>query len=68
MLVTEWGMVTEVRLEQPENASFPMLVTELGMITVLRLLHHPKVNGVIVVMELGIVRFSIKLSFRYKLP
>ena len=37
MLVTEWGMVTEVRLEQPENASFSMHVTELGMITVLRL-------------------------------
>ena len=68
MVATDWVMVTEVRLEQPENASFPMLVTELGMITVLRLLHHPKVNGLIVVMELGIVRFSIKLSFRYKLP
>lgn len=33
MLVTELGIVTEVRAEQYRNASFPMLVTELGMVT-----------------------------------
>ena len=32
MLVTELGMVTEVREVQPLNAPFPMLVTELGMV------------------------------------
>ena len=32
MLVTELGMVTEVREEQPRNAWTPMLVTELGMV------------------------------------
>ena len=32
MLVTELGMVTEVRPEQPSNALSPMLVTELGII------------------------------------
>ena len=36
MLVTELGIVTEVRREQPENAEFPMLVTELGIVTEVR--------------------------------
>ena len=36
MLVTELGMVTLVRREQPWNAEFPMLVTELGMVTLVR--------------------------------
>ena len=31
MLVTELGMVSEVRPLQPEKASLPMLVTELGI-------------------------------------
>ena len=32
MLVTLFGMVTEVRPEQPKNALFPMLVTLFGMV------------------------------------
>ena len=32
MVSTELEMVNEVRLEQPENVSFPMLVTEVGMV------------------------------------
>ena len=32
MLVTELGMVREVREEQSRNALYPMLVTELGMV------------------------------------
>ena len=32
MLVTELGMVMEVREEQPLNAPYLMLVTELGMV------------------------------------
>ena len=32
MLVTELGMITEVREEQYSNARSPMLVTELGMV------------------------------------
>ena len=32
MLVTEFGMITLVRPEQPENALPPMLVTEFGII------------------------------------
>ena len=35
MVVTELGMVTEVREEQPANA-LPMLVTELGMVMEVR--------------------------------
>ena len=36
MLVTELGMVMEVREEQPMNAYSPMVVTELGMVTEVR--------------------------------
>ena len=36
MLVTELGMVTEVRPEQSRNAELSMLVTELGMVTEVR--------------------------------
>ena len=36
MLVTELGMVMEVREEQPQNAYSPMLVTELGMVMEVR--------------------------------
>ena len=36
MLVTELGMVMEVREEQYLNAMSPMLVTELGMVTEVR--------------------------------
>ena len=37
MLVTELGIVTEVRLVQPLNAHTPMLVTEFGIVTEVRL-------------------------------
>ena len=36
MVVTELGMVTEVRPEQLLKAELPMLVTELGMVTEVR--------------------------------
>ena len=38
MLVTELGMVTEVRPLQKANTPTPMLLTELGMVTEVRLL------------------------------
>ena len=34
------GMVIEVSLTQPSNASFPMLVTLLGMVIEVRFLHQ----------------------------
>ena len=37
MLVTPLGIVTLVKVEQPENAAFPMLVTPVGMATLVRL-------------------------------
>ena len=37
MLVTLLGIVTLVRLVQPENAPSPMLVTLLGIVTLVRL-------------------------------
>ena len=36
MLLTELGMVREVREEQSLNAKYPMLVTLLGMVTEVR--------------------------------
>ena len=36
MLVTELGMVMEVREEHPLNALIPMLVTELGRVREVR--------------------------------
>ena len=36
MLVTELGMVMEVREEHSQNAASPMLVTELGMVIEVR--------------------------------
>ena len=39
MLVTELGIVTEIRPVQRENADCPMLVTELGIVTEIRLVH-----------------------------
>ena len=38
MLVTEFGMVTDVRPMQPLNALSPMLVTEFGMVYVVSVL------------------------------
>ena len=37
MVVTEFGMLIVVRLEQSENASLPIEVTELGMLMAVRL-------------------------------
>ena len=37
MVVTEAGIVNEVRLEQPLNALSPMEVTELGIVNEVRL-------------------------------
>ena len=37
MFVTLLGIVTEVKLAQPEKAEFPMLVTLLGIVTTLNL-------------------------------
>ena len=37
MLVTLLGIVTLVRLVQPQNAQSPMLVTLLGIVTLVRL-------------------------------
>ena len=39
MLVTLSGMVTLVRLEQKQNADFPMLETLSGMVTLFRRMH-----------------------------
>jgi hypothetical protein len=41
MLVTLSGMVTEVRLEQPENAKLSMLVILSGMVIEVRLVQDP---------------------------
>ena len=42
MVVTELGMVIEVRLPQPQKVCGPIEVTELGMVIVVRLLQPSK--------------------------
>ena len=42
MLVTLFGIVIEVKPEQPEKALYPMLVTVLGMTTDVKLLQPEK--------------------------
>ena len=39
MLVTEFGIVMLVKLEQPWNARFPMLVTEFGIVMLVNFSH-----------------------------
>ena len=39
MVVTELGIVNEVRLEHQENALSPIVVTEFGIVSMVRLLH-----------------------------
>ena len=57
MLVTELGMVREVRPLQPKKAPPPMLVTELGMVTELRPLQPKKASSPMLVTELGMTVF-----------
>jgi hypothetical protein len=39
MVVTRFGIVTEVRLAHPSKAHLPMMVTLVGIVTEVRLLH-----------------------------
>ena len=41
MVVTEFGIVTPVKLVQPENALLPILVTEFGIVTPVKLVQFP---------------------------
>ena len=54
ILVTELGIVTEVRLWHLQKALFPILVTELGIVTEVRLLHPEKAPPIIVEIFSGI--------------
>ena len=51
ILVTELGIVTEVRLLQPEKAPYPILVTELGIVTDVKLLQLEKAYFLMLVTE-----------------
>ncbi len=53
MFVTEFGIVTEVRLLHSAKASLPMFVTEFGIVTEVRLLHPVKLFPISLT-ELGI--------------
>ena len=55
MLVTLFGIVTAVSLEQPENAYHPMVVTPLPILMLLRLVQSEKAEAPIVVTLSGIV-------------
>lgn len=53
--VTELGIITEVRPEQPINAPSPIEVTDLGIVTDVRPVQLENVQFLIEVTELGIV-------------
>jgi len=55
ILVTEFGMVTDVRLVHPSNASSPILVTEFGMTAETRLMDPLNSQPLISVIESGMV-------------
>ena len=57
MVVTEFGMLMVVRLEQPENASHWIEVTEFGMLMAVRLEQPKNASSPIEVTEFGIVVF-----------
>ena len=54
ILVTEFGIVIDVKPLQPEKAEFPILVTELGIVTEVRPLHSSKAPPIIVDIFSGI--------------
>ena len=64
MLVTELGIVIDVRPEQPEKALPPMLVTELGMSIEVRPVHPWKAHHPMLVTELGMVKSVIISPFK----
>ena len=55
MLVTELGILMEVKEWQSEKADFPMLVTELGILMEVKELQYEKADSPILVTELGIL-------------
>ena len=61
MLVTELGMVTDVKPEQPLKALSPMLVTELGIVTDVKPVQPVKALALILVTWYVTV-FMIKLD------
>ena len=57
ILVTLFGIVTEVKLEQRKNAEFPILVTLLGMSIDVKLQRPEKALSPMLVTLLGIMVF-----------
>ena len=57
MVVTELGIMMEVRLEQLENALLPIEVTELGMLMEVRLEQPENALSPMEVTELGMAVF-----------
>ncbi len=55
MVVTEFGIVKEVRLEQPLNTLAPMPMTEFGRVTDVRLEHPKNAYIPILVTEFGMI-------------
>ena len=55
MVVTELGIVIEVRSEQRLKTSFPMVVTELGIVIEVRPVRAEKAPFSMLVTELGMI-------------
>ena len=61
ILVTEFGIVTDVKPLQPEKAQSPILVTEFGIVTDVKPMQSLKAVYPIFVTEFGIV-IDVKLQ------
>ena len=67
MLVTELGIVTEVRLKQLLKADCPIPVTVFGIVIEVRLEQPAKAHTPILFTEFGIIieeRFEVNMNYR----
>ena len=68
MLVTELGILMEVKELQPWKAWLPMLVTELGMLMEVKALQPEKASSLMLVTEFGILMEVKELQLAYLQP
>ena len=67
MLVTDFGILIDVRELQPEKAELPMLVTEFGILMEVKELQPKKAPDSMLVTELGILMEVKELQRQYPL-
>ena len=66
MEVTQLGIVTLVKLSQPQKAPSPIKVTQLGIVTLVKLSHQEKAQFPIEVMSSEITIFPVADGYAIK--